>query len=144
MKNILKIKADLDDDDTVGLIGTVSSDGFSGTGEAWFNLSDVKQFISQLEHFAKTTENPPKISGGNWDSNGNLIHALFSLRFYSFSSYRAGVQVQLANYPYTDCRAEEIAQVMVELKPETQAIINFCSQLNSLLSNNISEASLVC
>lgn len=144
MSDYLKITADLEDDGIVGLTGTVSSEGFSGTGEAWFNVSEVKQFVSQLEHFAKTTENPPEISGGNWDGKGNLLHKLFSLRFYSFSSFRAGVQVELANHPYTDCRPEEIASVKLELKPETQAIINFCGQLNSLLSNNISEASLVC
>ena len=144
MNNFLKITADLDDDGTVGLTGAVSSDGFSGIGEAWFDVSDVMQFISKLEHFAKTTENPPEISGGNWDGNGNLIHALFSLQFYSFSSYRAGVQVQLANHPSTDCRAEEISQVILELKPETQAILNFCEQLKALLFNNINEACLAC
>ncbi|MBL4762730.1 MAG: hypothetical protein JKY93_08530 [Gammaproteobacteria bacterium] len=144
MNNFLKITADLDDDGTVGLTGAVSNDGFSGIGEAWFNVSDVRLFISKLEHFAKTTENPPELSGGNWDGNGNLIHTLFSLRFYSFSSYRAGVQVQLANHPYTDCRAEEISQVILELKPETQAILNFCKQLNALLVDNINEAYLAC
>jgi hypothetical protein len=144
MSNYLRITANLEDDGTVGLTAAVSSEGFSGTGEAWFNVSDVKQFVIQLEHFAKTTENPPEISGGNWGSKGNLLHKLFSLRFYSFSSFRAGVQVELANYPYTDCRPEEISSVKLELKPESQAIINFCGQLNQLLTNNIREASLVC
>lgn len=144
MSNYLKITADLEDDGTVGLMGAVSSEGFSGSGEAWFNITDVKQFISELENFAKTTENPPEISGGNWDGKGNLKHKLFALRFYSFSSFRAGVQVELANHPYTDCRPEEVSCVTLELKPETQSIIEFCGQLNELLTNNIKEACLVC
>ena len=144
MNNYLKITADVEDDGTVGLTGLVSSEGFSGKGEGWFNISEVKEFISNLEHFAKTTENPPELAGGNWDGKGNLIHKLFGLRCYTFSSYRAGLRVELADYPYTDCRPDEISSVALELQPETQAIINFCSQLNQLLSNNISEACLVC
>ncbi|MGX5172443.1 hypothetical protein ACUR5C_00280 [Aliikangiella sp. IMCC44653] len=144
MSNYLKVTADVEDDGTVGLTGVVSSNGFSGSGEAWFNISEVKQFISQLESFAKSTENPPEITGGNWDGEGNLLHKLFSLRFYSFSSFRAGVQVELAHHPYTDCRIEEVSSVKLELKPEAQSILNFCGQLNELLSNNISEASLIC
>ena len=142
MDKILKIRASIEDDGTVSLTGTVSSEGFSGIGEGWFNISEVKEFIAKLEHFAKTTENPPEIVGGNWDGNGGLIQKLFSLRFYSFSGFRAGVLVELASYPYSDCRPEEVSSVSLELKPETQAIINFCGQMNHLLLNNINEACL--
>lgn len=144
MNQYLKISADVEDDGTVGLTGFVTSGGFSGTGEAWFNITEVETFISQLEKFAMTTENPPEISGGYWDDNGKLAHKLFGLRFYSFSSYRAGVRIDLSNHPYTDCRPEEISFVSLELKPESQSIINFCNQLSQLLSNNVSEANLVC
>ncbi len=144
MENYLKITADIEDDGTVGLTGAASCDGFSGVGEAWFNVTDVRKFILELQHFAKTTEKPPHISGGNWDGNGNLSEVLFSLRFYSFSSYRAGMQIVLADHPSTDCRPEEISRVTLELKPETQAILNFCEQLDSLLFNSIEEACLVC
>ncbi len=144
MNNYLKIIADIEDDGTVGLTGSVSSEGFSGKGEGWFNITEVERFISQLEHFAKTTEVPPELEGGYWDGNGNLSHKLFALRFYTVSSFRAGLRVELANHPYTDCRSEEIASVALELQPETQAIIDFCAQLNHLLLNNIGEASLVC
>ncbi len=144
MNNYLKITADIEDDGTVGLSGSVSSEGFSGKGEAWFNTPDVKKFISKLEHFAKTTEEPPEISGGYWDDTGILSQKLLGLRFYSFSGFRAGLQVELANHPYTDCRPEEISFVRLELRPETQSIIEFCDQLNDLLLNKISEACLSC
>ncbi|AMX03008.1 hypothetical protein [Microbulbifer thermotolerans] len=142
--NYLVITADVEDDGTVGLKGIVSVRGFSGTGEAWFNVSQVIEFSEQLEHFAKTTENPPEIFGGYWDGEGNLINKLFSLRFYSLSNYRAGVQVEFADHPYTGCRTEEIACVKVELKPEMQAFIEFCSQLKKLLTNDLHEAKLYC
>ena len=142
MNNYLKITADVEDDGTVGLTATAYTNGFSGVGEAWFNISDVHTFISNLESFARTTENPPVLEGGNWDGHGNLILKLLSFKFYSFSSSRAGVKIQLASYPYTDCRPEEISKVTIELKPESQEILNFCEQLRSLLINNIGEACL--
>ncbi|MBV1907738.1 MAG: hypothetical protein KUG78_00360, partial [Kangiellaceae bacterium] len=144
MNNYLKITAEIEDDETVGLTGSVSFKGFSGKGEAWFNISEVKQFISELEHFAKTTEKTPELAGGNWNGNGHLSHKLLGLRFYKLSKYRAGLRVELADYPYTDCRPEEISSVALELQPETQAIIEFCGQLNQPLSNTISEVALVC
>lgn len=144
MKNHLKITADLEDDGTVGLTATVSFEEFSGSGEAWFNITEVKQFISELEHFAQTSEAPPELTGGIWDGEGNLLHKLLSLRFYSLSRFRAGVLVILASHPYTGCRPEEVASVQLELKPETQAIMHFCEQLNSLLSNKTCEARLIC
>ncbi len=144
MNNYLKLKADVEDDETVGLIASVSCDGFSGFGEAWFSLAEVKNFISQLLDFSKSTENPPSIAGGNWDEKGNLSEISLSFRFYSFSDFRAGVHVTLANHPYTDCRKEEISSVTVELKPEIKAIVSFCGQLNDLLLNETQEASLVC
>ncbi len=144
MSDVLKVRAVHDDDGSVGLLASVTSGGFSGRGEAWFNVSEVKEFADQLRHFAETTEKPPFIQGGNWDGKGNLVEVLLSFRFYIFSSYRAGVQVSLADYPYTDCRKEEISRVTVELKPETQAIINFCLQLDKVLSANNDAPVLEC
>lgn len=144
MNNYLKVKINFDSDGTAGLVASVSCNGFSGHGEAWFNETDIKGFVTQLRDFAKTTKNPPKIEGGHWDDKGNLSEVLLSFRFYSFSSVRAGIQVTLADHPYTDCREEEISRVVVELKPETQSLLNFCDQLNNLLSNHIQEACLVC
>ncbi|WP_434341352.1 hypothetical protein [Motilimonas cestriensis] len=71
-----------------------------------------------------------------------MAKVFISLRFYTFSRSRAGVLVTLASHPYTGCRPEEVASVQLELKPETQAIMHFCEQLNSLLSNKTSEARL--
>ena len=144
MKKYLKVTADIEDDGTVGLTGVVSSNRFSGIGQAWFDLSEVKEFIVQLENFAKTKENPPEIAGVNWDGDGILIDKLFSLRFYLLSNIRAGVLVELADCPYTDCRAEEKASIYLELQPETQEITTFCGQLKGLLTNEVSEACLVC
>lgn len=144
MADYLKIKLDKDDDGTAGILATVKSGAFSGSGEAWFNISDINKFVSDLKRFAETTKNPPIIEGGNWDGKGNLELTLLSLRFYVFSTYRCGVQVNLADYPYTNCREEEISRVIVELKPEAQKVVEFSEQLKQLVNSKIEEATLEC
>lgn len=144
MNQQLIVRLNHDDDGTAGIVGTVKSEKFSGEGEAWFNLTEISSFAEQLESFAKTTKNPPKIEGGNWDGEGNLIEVLLSFRFYVFSTYRLGVYITLADYPYTDCREEEISRVFLELKPEAQAVIEFSRQLKKLLNSSNGEAILDC
>ena len=144
MNAILKVKLNRDDDGSAGIVATVKTGAFSGTGEAWFNITDINKFIIKLENFAKTTEDPPFIEGGNWDEQGNLKLSLLSLRFYMFSTHRYGVQVNLADYPYTNCREEEISRVIAELKPEAQSIVEFTNQLKQLVNSEIEEAILEC
>jgi hypothetical protein len=144
MTQCLKVQLNHDDDGTASLSATVKYGEFSGKGEAWFNISDIKEFIDQLENFSKTNENPPSLEGGNWDGEGNLIETLLSFRFYSFSTGRIGVHVILADYPYTDCRNEEISRVFVELKVEAQAVIEFAKRLYYLLNSKNGEALLEC
>ena len=144
MTDQLIITLDHDDDGTVGLKAKVHSGAFSGEGEAWFQIPEIKAFIIQLINFAQTTENPPFIEGGNWDGKGNLKDILLSLRFYSFSDYRCGIQVMLTDYPQTECREEEISRVSVELKPEASKVLLFAEQLEKLINSNNGEVILEC
>lgn len=144
MNHCLKIQLHHDDDGTAGIIAEVNNDGFSGKGEAWFNLSDISSFATQLEAFAKSLNNPPIIEGGHWNGEGELSEKLLSLRLYPISTHRIGMEVILADYPYTDCRPEEISRVSVELRPEAQATIEFAQQLAGLVNTHSGEAILEC
>lgn len=144
MNHCLKIQLDHDDDGTAGIIAEVKSNGFSGKGEAWFNLSDITSFANQLEAFAKDLNNPPIIEGGHWTGDGELSEKLLCLRLYPISTHRIGMQVVLADYPYTDCRPEEISRVSLELRPEAQATIEFAQQLARLVNAQSGEAILEC
>ena len=144
MLNYLKVTLDQEDDGTAGLFAEVYSGKFSGIGEAWFNFSEIKSFIEQLISFVETSKNPPLLKGGYWDESGNLKDALVSLRLYSFTSYRFGLEVILAEYPYTDCRDEEVSRVSVELKPEVNQLLSFAKQLENLIHSNVGEAILEC
>ena len=144
MNHCLKVRLDHDDDGTAGIVAVVKNGSFSGEGEAWFNLSEIEAFATQLGEFAKSLHNPPSIEGGNWDGKGSLKEKLLSLKVYSFSSYRLGIHVELADYPYTDCRDEEISRVSVELKPLAQDVIEFAQQLSGLVNTPNGEALLEC
>ncbi|MCB1914459.1 MAG: hypothetical protein KDG52_01880 [Rhodocyclaceae bacterium] len=144
MNHHLKVQLDHDDDGTAGIVAEVKSNGFSGKGEAWFNLSEIKAFASQLEAFAKTLNNPPIIEGGLWNEEGGLTEKLLSQRLYPISNHRIGMQVILADYPYTDSRPEEISRLSLELKPEAQATIEFARQLVRLVTEKSGVAILEC
>ncbi len=140
----LKVHLDHDNNGTAGIVAEVKSNGFSGKGEAWFNLSEIKSFANQLEEFAKSLNNPPIIQGGHWNGEGQLSEKLLSLRLYPIATHRIGMHVFLADYPYTDCRPEEISRVSLELRPEAQATIEFAQQLARLASAESGEALLEC
>ena len=142
MPNSLRITADIEDDSTVGLLAKVSSDGFAGYGEAWFNVSEVEDFIRQLRDFIETRNNPPHLVGGNWNKDGTIAEVLLSMRFYALSSFRSGVHIELAQRPSTDSRPEEVERVVVELKPNVHELMDFCDDLEKLLANTLSEALL--
>ena len=143
MPRTLTIRADIESEYTIGLRAEVVSEGFSGHGEAWFNMSEVQNFITQLRHFASTTESPPHIQGGNWDGDGNLSEVLLSLRFYSLSDYRAGVHIHLVDCPSTNARTEEVSKVIVGLKPTKHEVLSFCDDMDRLLSSELTEANLI-
>lgn len=144
MPNCLEVKLVSDDDGTVGLVAEVHSGDFSGKGEAWFKISEISAFVDQLLEFAQTTKNPPSIEGGFWGDDGELSELLLSFKFYSFSNYRLGAHIVLADHPYTDCREEEVSRISVELKPVAQKVIEFCDQLKQLLLQKIDVAILEC
>jgi hypothetical protein len=53
------------------------------------------------------------------------------------------VHVTLSEYPYTDCRPQEILTVSGELKIETQSALDFVQKLRNLCTGKISEVVLV-
>ena len=144
MQNYLKVSIDQGEDGTAGVLAEVHSGSFAGKSEAWFNLSEINKFIKQLSSFSKTLENPPHLKGGYWNEQGNLKEVLLSFRFYAFSSYRFGLEVILVEYPYSDCRKEEVSRVSVELQPESSKVVTFVEQLEKVINLQLKEAVLEC
>ncbi len=140
---MLNIKADIDDDGTAGLFVGVENDGFSGHGEAWFNLSEIKDFAQNLKYYANSFENPPSLIGGYFYNDGKLKDILMSFDVYDFGDRGyIGIFVYLEYHPFTDCRKHQISKVSTELLSTSEQIIKFADDLCLLIDGNIDEAIL--
>lgn len=141
--NQLTVTIDLEDY-SAGLSGAFEADDFKGFGEGWFNLSDIKEFCDNFEKLANTLDGETELVSGQSKSDGSECLERFGLRCYVVARTGIlGVHVTLSEYPYTDCRPQEISKVSGELKVEVQSAINFVQGLRSLCSGGSKEVTLV-
>ena len=141
--NQLTVTIDLEEY-SAGLSGVFEADGFKGFGEGWFNLSDIKEFCDSFEKLANTLDGETELVAGQSKTDGSEYLERFGLRCYVVARTGIlGVHVTLSEYPYTDCRPQEISKVSGELKVEIQSVINFVQGLRSLCSGGSKEVSLV-
>lgn len=140
----LSITIDLDDDGTAGLSAHFVSQRFSGFGEGWFNISDITEFCSSFEKLANSVKGETELVAVQSRVDGSEHLECLGLRCYVVSaSGILGVHVTLSDYPYTDCRPQEISKVSGELKVEIQLALSFIQELRSLCSGSVTEAILV-
>lgn len=141
----LLITADLDDY-SVGLTCKANLNGFSGFGEAWFNLDDVTDFCNNLKQLASEMTGSVELVGSQSKSDGSEYLETFSIRCYVLSASKLngiiGFHVTLADYPYTDCRNNEIRKLSGELQIRNHKIEEFSVSLSKLISNSQSETVL--
>lgn len=143
--NQLSITIDLEDDDgTAGLTGHLDAEGFKGFGEGWFNICEIKEFCNSFEEIVNSLEGETELVSGQSKADGSEYLERFGLRCYVVSRTGIlGVHVSLSEYPYTDCRSQEISKVSAELKVEIQSAANFIEGLRSLCSGAVAEVILV-
>ena len=124
-ENKLEITIDLEDY-TAGLFGKLTSDGFSGFGDGWFNLIDIRAFIAKAHDMVSSLSGTANLVAGQNSQDGSEYLERFGLRCYPIGSTGTiGVHITLTDYPYTDCRLEEVFKVSGELKTEVQLVENF-------------------
>lgn len=130
--NQLTLTIDLEEY-SAGFYGVFEADGFKGFGEGWFNLSEIREFCDELEKLANTLDGETELVAGQSKTDGSEYLERFGLRCYVVARTGIlGVHVTLTEYPYTDCRPQEISMVSGELKVEAQSAINFVQGLRSL------------
>lgn len=141
----LSVSINLEDDDgTAGLTGRLDAEGFKGIGEGWFNLREIIEFCDGFETLANSVEGEAELIAGQSKLDGSEYLERFGLRCYVVAKTGIlGVHVTLADYPYTDCRSQEISKVSGEIKVEIQSALNFIHGLRSLCAGNVSEVILV-
>lgn len=142
--NKFSIVADTTDDGCIGLTGQFDSEGFKGFGEGWFNLVDVLEFCEKLENFATSVTGEVELIASQSKSDGTEYLERFALRWYVISKTGIlGLHISLTEYPYTDCRPQEISRVSGELKLEPQSVLKFTEQLRKLSSGKLDSVDLV-
>lgn len=141
----LTITADLEDY-CVGLTGKINLQDFSGFGEAWFNLCDITDFCKKLKILASEMVGTIELIGSQSKPDGSEYLETFSIRCYVLSASKLngiiGVHITLADYPYTDCRNEEIRKLSGELQVRNHKIVDFSDSLVKLINHNENETVL--
>ena len=141
----LTITADREDY-SVGLTGSFSAKNFSGIGEGWFNNSDIEKFCSNIQNMANEMEGTAAIIGSQHKGDGSEYIERFALRCYVLSGNKLngiiGVHITLSEYPYTDCREQEILKVSGELQVRNHKIKDFSTDLNNLVQGKLNEVIL--
>ena len=140
--NQLTVSIDLEEY-SAGLSGAFEANNFKGSGEGWFNLSDIEDFCDSLEKLANSLDGEAKLVAELSKDDDSYLER-FGLRCYMLSRTGIlGVHVTLSDYPYTDCRPQEISKVSGELKVEVQSAINFVKGLRLLCSGDATEVTLL-
>lgn len=140
--NQLSISIDLNDD-YAGLTGRFEANQFKGFGEGWFNVTDIIKFCDNLKQLACSLEGKAQLISNQSNSDYSECTEVFGLRCYVLSTTGIiGIHVSLVDYPYTDCRAQELSCVSGELKVERQSVIEFSQALRHLCLGQVTEVIL--
>lgn len=145
MDNELTITCDREDYSS-GLCGSLKVEGFSGSGEAWFNTSAVVDFCNKLALLCGTMEGEAELLGSESKSDGSEYLETFSIRAYVLSSSKVngivGVHITIAERPGSDCRYQEILKVSGELQARNHHVAQFAKDLSNLVTGSLNEVCL--
>lgn len=134
------------EDHSVGLTGKLFLDGFSGFGEGWHSNNDVSEFCKKILLLTEEMKGKAELIGAQSKGDGSDYLERFSIRIYPLDSSKlngiVGIHVTLSEYPYTDCRSEEILKVSGEFKTRNHTVARFAEDLSSLMSGALSEVRL--
>jgi|SRR5215475_4266751 len=113
----LRLRLSPESDGTGKLTAEVASLGFTGRGEAWFDLKELARFSQELRAFPLSHSNPPYIQGGFWskEKQGALEQVRLSIRAYQIGSRgQVGIRVEVADpplWPGDRSESQNIAQM---------------------------------
>ena len=135
-----------DDPPSMGeLIAQVSSSGFCGQGQAWFNVSEIDGFAAELATMPLSPNQTVSLEGGYWstEQSGTLEQVHVSIRVYPIGTKgQVGVRVHLADRLERNDRRESQNQATVELKTTYGALESFARDLRRLQLSQANEAIL--
>ncbi len=131
-------------DGTGELIAHAGSDGFSGTGRAYFNTEAIQKFADAIANFPVSNAVPLTVAGGFVDSaerSGIPEQEHLGISVYPIDSHgHIGIQIRMATPLYTGDRPESRKSATVELVTTHEPLARFSRDLLAMLGGNTDEA----
>lgn len=131
-----------DDGDGIGCLTVIArSNGFGGSGQAWFDREAVLEFAAALERFPLTEDDPPTLSGGygahaEYDEYVGLVVAPLGARG------QVDVRLHLVDDTWSHGRAEGRYETHMHLLTTYQRVGEFAGVLLGVVRGGLAEAVL--
>jgi hypothetical protein len=134
-----------DGDGTGRLWVSGSANGFSGTGAAWFDTGELKDFALALTGYPLSENDPPTLSGGFFhrDREGLEQEHVFLKVYPANSRGYLCVHVRLATEVWPPARIESQHRVQFEIRTVYHALLEFSRMLNAVIQGKADEAVLI-
>lgn len=116
---------------------SVTTEGFSGRGSAWFDRSDIEDFIAQLDAADET----PALAGGFFAAS-RLIDEHVGLRILPDAIGRRRVRVHVATLVPSGSGADLRQELTASFLTTDAEIGRFRDALSELLAGSVDEAVL--
>ena len=141
----LKLHLEPDGDGTGELFASFESNGFSGNGSAWFDLTTLAEIAKQFEQYPLPSTPPVRISGGYWQNNNPpvLKNELLHVSAYPINSRGGiGVHVRVAHEFVTTENRLSMHSAAGELKASYEQMKAFSKSLIALTREEVAEVVL--
>lgn len=147
MTAALRLMLKQDADATGELCAEVQVNGFSGTGAAWFNIAEIRDFGQRISRtYPLLPEQTYELKGGYWSraQQGSLEHVHLGIRFSPVGALgQIGCRVNLAKQLESFSLAPEYA-VTVELRTQYEGLRAFGAAIVAMTDGRSDEAVLAC
>jgi len=144
MGNYLRLRFMDDGDGTGKLMARAEADGFSGEGEAYFNVEELEEFAEALRLFPLPRDHRRSIASGfcSKEDPSKLEQEHLGISVYLANAQRGyvGIQVRMATEVWPDTRPESKKQAVVEILATYEPLSKFSRDFLSVLRGSLKEA----
>lgn len=142
--DVLSLRINLDSDGTAEVVVQVRSNGFAGTGSAWFKPKQIATFGHLLrDTYPLDADGRYSLEGGYWGADNVLEQIHLSLRFFPIDRLgTVGAHINLAD-PISKSRPNQRASTVdLEFKTTYEDLRRFGGTVSSMVNDPSLEAVL--
>jgi hypothetical protein len=143
MHGILTLRFSHDGDGTGKLSVDATAAGYSGKGNAYFDVGQIREFAASVSRFPLPDDNRCSISGGFGAGHGQPEQEHVGIEIYPIDHRgHIGVQVRMATPIWPDMRVRSQNAVKLEIITTHEPLVRFSKDLLALVNGTASEATL--